>query len=560
MLKVARDCKSLRKTFVILYMLLGAFLIVTICSRSSFLYPFNNWNDANCFFTVGKSMFNGIVLYRDIYEQKGPLLYFIYGVGYLMSHTTFIGVFFIEVIFACVYMFALYKIARLYVGFIPSLAISALSVAALYSSATFYFGGSAEELCLPFAAVPMYFLLQCFKNGDGKMAWYKMLISGFCAGCIFLIKYTILSFAIMFVLFVIIEFIRRKNYSGIWKAALLYLGGAMIAFVPWIIYFGVNGAFKDFYTVYIYNNIFLYGKRNFSGGIISSIYSSIINLRNYFCLMSLSNSLVSALFVIAVLWSALGGVFKIKIFSMDRIFIPLSCLTVFVFVCVGKYVFEYYYIPVGVFAVFGFIGIYSTVEYIVKYICGVIKRKKERSSYSEPSFGEEHSGDSGGYIAESENVAEGGRKKRILNEYCTRAVIALAICIAALGASVGICFGYSINVSYIGVNKDDLFMFKFASIIKEKGGKTLLNYGYLDLGLYTVTDILPTCKYFCGLNIALSEIYETQNEFVTKGKVDFIVCEGEYPDYVDWHYTLAATDYRRYDGSDNVVYLFEKTH
>ena len=46
-------------------------IMITICSKSSPLYPMNNWDDANCFFTVGKAVGNGEVMYRDIFEQKG---------------------------------------------------------------------------------------------------------------------------------------------------------------------------------------------------------------------------------------------------------------------------------------------------------------------------------------------------------------------------------------------------------------------------------------------------------------------------------------------------------
>ena len=59
---------------------------VSVCSLSSPLYAFNTWVDANCFMTVGKSMLYGLVPYRDLYEQKGPLLYALYALCYLVSH------------------------------------------------------------------------------------------------------------------------------------------------------------------------------------------------------------------------------------------------------------------------------------------------------------------------------------------------------------------------------------------------------------------------------------------------------------------------------------------
>ena len=61
----------------LLFAFLLSFLFITICSKNSFLYPMNDWGDVNCFFIVGRSLLDGKVLYRDIYDQKGPILYFI---------------------------------------------------------------------------------------------------------------------------------------------------------------------------------------------------------------------------------------------------------------------------------------------------------------------------------------------------------------------------------------------------------------------------------------------------------------------------------------------------
>ena len=81
-----------------LYCLLVSFIILMFTSKNSFLYPFNDWVDANAFFTMGKSMFQGVVPYKDLFEQKGLILYFIYGIGSLISFKSFIGVFILEVI------------------------------------------------------------------------------------------------------------------------------------------------------------------------------------------------------------------------------------------------------------------------------------------------------------------------------------------------------------------------------------------------------------------------------------------------------------------------------
>ena len=76
---------------VTVYSIFLSFLFLWIGTKSSPAYPMNDWVDANAFFTMGKGLMNGLVPYRDLFEQKGPILYFVYGIGYLLSHKSFLG-------------------------------------------------------------------------------------------------------------------------------------------------------------------------------------------------------------------------------------------------------------------------------------------------------------------------------------------------------------------------------------------------------------------------------------------------------------------------------------
>ena len=72
-----RDKKN-EKLLVIFFCFLLSFLLLMLCSKCSFLYPFNGWDDFNSFYTVGNSWAKGLIPYRDLFEQKGPLLYLIF--------------------------------------------------------------------------------------------------------------------------------------------------------------------------------------------------------------------------------------------------------------------------------------------------------------------------------------------------------------------------------------------------------------------------------------------------------------------------------------------------
>ena len=75
-----------------LYAVITAAVVLLICSKSSPLYPLNDWVDANTFLTIGRGSLHGKVPYRDLYEQKGPVLYFIHTLAAWISEDSFLGV------------------------------------------------------------------------------------------------------------------------------------------------------------------------------------------------------------------------------------------------------------------------------------------------------------------------------------------------------------------------------------------------------------------------------------------------------------------------------------
>ena len=97
---------------LIIYILFIAIICITICSKNSFLYCFNDWEDENAFMTVAKGWLNGLIPYRDLFEQKGPLLYLIFVIANLIHETSFIGVYILEIIFMSITLFIIAKIIK----------------------------------------------------------------------------------------------------------------------------------------------------------------------------------------------------------------------------------------------------------------------------------------------------------------------------------------------------------------------------------------------------------------------------------------------------------------
>ena len=90
-----------------------AYVCITLFSACSFLYPLNPWDDANVFMTIGKAMLSGERLYTDIFDQKGPVLFFIHEFAAWISYNSFLGIYLIEILCYWGFLWYSYKIMRL---------------------------------------------------------------------------------------------------------------------------------------------------------------------------------------------------------------------------------------------------------------------------------------------------------------------------------------------------------------------------------------------------------------------------------------------------------------
>ena len=176
----------------LIYLFLVAVLTISLCSKSSVLYLFNDAPDGNCFFTVGKAILKGKVLYRDIFEQKGPYIYFLHSISSFISESTFHGVYLIELVSCFFFLFYILHSVRLFNNNL-SISVIALFAAFIYSQGGFFHGDEIEEFCLPIIALTNYYLLR-YLSKHILIKPKELFVVGVFAGVIFWSKYTICGY------------------------------------------------------------------------------------------------------------------------------------------------------------------------------------------------------------------------------------------------------------------------------------------------------------------------------------------------------------------------------
>ena len=108
-----------------------AILALLLVSWDSYLYDVWQHHDVIWFYTCGKAWMNGMTPYVDFADSKGPLLWLIYGIGYLMSPHDYIGMYWLACVLYTFIFYMCYKCARLFVKDVR-LALMSVVLSSLY--------------------------------------------------------------------------------------------------------------------------------------------------------------------------------------------------------------------------------------------------------------------------------------------------------------------------------------------------------------------------------------------------------------------------------------------
>ncbi len=501
-----------KESLPFLYCLLAAAVCLAICSKSSFLYPINDWTDANAYLSCGRGMLAGRVMYRDLYEHKGPLLYALHALCCLVDHGGFLGVYLLEVLAGGVFLWFSYKLAILYGANRTSLWLAPLLGALIYTSFSFQQGDSAEELCLPLLLASLYSLLRWLRTQTPKRMTVTMLVwNGFLGGCVLWIKFTLLGFYAPWLLGLMVYHLIRHEGRAAWTVLWAFAVGALLATLPWIVYFGVNGAILPWLKTYLYDNLFLYadsGAMTLRQRLGAAFHAGWDWLR--------LNPAYTAPMALGMLWLTLcpraqkrpgqkpGLLPCVSAAEKAFVWALLAFTTTGVFIGGKSYV--YYGLILAVFAPLGMAA-----------------------------------------------VARALHARETRRRWLGALLAALALPLAGAYS-----LWQSPNVTALLEPRAQTMQYQFAALVNRTPNATLLNYGFMDAGFYTACDIAPSVKYFHQTNVPLEEMLSEQERYVAEGVTDYVVTRGRQPDSIGLHYTLIATAKPPTDFWYDTVYLYRR--
>ncbi|MCR4791500.1 MAG: glycosyltransferase family 39 protein [Lachnospiraceae bacterium] len=231
--------------------------IISLQSNSNIFVYREQKADSAVFQYVAGMMLKGYMPYRDAFDHKGPLLYFINAVGLLICKTW--GIWLVEFLFLAVAFIFLYRTFRLWTGRVFSVLALMLSFASF--SSYFYGGNFSEEYSVPFIAISLYIFIDYFKND--KISNLRLILCGASFACVLLLRPNNAGVWPVLCLCVLIHCIYKKMTKDLIRFILYFICGMAVVIIPVMVWLLCNGIFGDFIECYIRFNM-LYSEAGFS--------------------------------------------------------------------------------------------------------------------------------------------------------------------------------------------------------------------------------------------------------------------------------------------------------
>ena len=330
--------KTISNSKVLLMLACWSFLVLLFLSPDSPLFNTCHHIDSAWFFMEGKALMNGLRPYVDFSDCKGPLLWLIYGLGYLISPRNFLGMYIIGSLFYTATLFFNYKTARIFLKSDGTALAATLPMIFVYFFPWFHYEVRSEDLMLLFISISIYILFKrLYGPKDCLNDKGDFLTLGACFMALTLIKYNISAVQGVIVLIAFWDQYKRK--ASVAKAFVWAAIAGIVVAVPFMAYLWYTDTLEAFVQDYFVVAFQVVAEENSDSLTYANDLKGVIEDNR------------KIIFILAIL---VGGILLGSRMKRYR-FVPVVIGLLFVAVATRHNVWNYYYGVCFVFIIYLFI-------------------------------------------------------------------------------------------------------------------------------------------------------------------------------------------------------------
>ena len=234
--------------FSVLAVLSALFLFIA----SPYTSPSNPccMGDAAVYFVMGKGLVQGLIPYRDLFDHKGILLYFIYAAGELLAPGK-TGVFILQTLNLTILLWAVYRTCRLFLNPVPS--CWCLGLLLFFMVGCMVGGGLVEEWSLSWSMVALYLVIRHLTRhaAASSLSGWVWAFLGLSLGAHFLLKVTNAPTICGLLMAVALMTLYERKYRALGRGLVLTCLGAGAMLLPFLAFLSYTDSLDDFIRCYL---------------------------------------------------------------------------------------------------------------------------------------------------------------------------------------------------------------------------------------------------------------------------------------------------------------------
>ena len=279
---------TLKRHNVFSFILLAiAVLFVSFFSdTTSPFYDYCYTTDSSVYMMLGRAVVKGKLPYVDIWELKGPAIFYIEALGYWLTYSK-LGIFAIQVI--CLYITYYYIYRTFRIEFSMGISILLVIFSCLSLGLNYQGGNLIEEYTLPLIASSIFILYKWSKCPlRNNVLWhcpYNAALYGVVLGFSLMTRLTDALGICAAVMVIAIYLLVKRQWKNLLHNVVAYILGFVTIVLPFCIYFYAKGVlYEMWYGTFIFN--LSYTAESSTGGIsdLSSFRGFLVAFLNSYTL------------------------------------------------------------------------------------------------------------------------------------------------------------------------------------------------------------------------------------------------------------------------------------
>lgn len=250
--------EKIRKDWFILVILYLCYFVALLIASSftSPLYTHYYGDDAALFSLLGKGVVQGKILYTDLFDHKGPIIFFINALGHMLGG--YKGIFFLQCVAGGISLTFLFYIAKMLNPNPKTIWEYILLFACAYIVFfyTFERGNLTEEYSQPFISAALYFFVKFAVRSD-EITRHPPLYAFIYGVAFAVLAFLRLNNAVTIcagIMSIFLFLLHKKEYKNLLLNLIAGCVGIALVAVPICLYFQYHSAlYEMIYATFLYN-------------------------------------------------------------------------------------------------------------------------------------------------------------------------------------------------------------------------------------------------------------------------------------------------------------------